>query len=807
MEEVFAHILDLMYKIEDNRAVIYLFCITPEGKRIAIKDNSLKPYFWVLGDIPEIKLKQLKNEQGYVTNVEIKKKNMHGKEIELYQVFADLPKSVFGLASQAKLLPNVKGIFENDLLFTRRYLLDKGLIPQTKIKANGEWTKSEFNVDVFNANEIEKISDETYGIPRILGFDIETYGEGEINPEKNPILMLAAVGDNFNKIVTWKNFDTKNKDIEFVPDERALLERFKSLLEEYKPHIITGYNSDNFDFPYIKKRADKYGVVLNLGLDNSQLQVPERDDAARINGIPHIDIYKFVRKIYGRSMKTDVFTLNAVSEELLNEKKHDVNIANITKIWDNEPNKLDEYARYNLQDSLLTYKLCRLLWSDIEEFTTLIGLPVETTTRLSYSQLVEQYIFKQAQNYNEVAPNKPNDNEMELRSRRSITGAFVFEPTPGLYHKIVVLDFRSLYPSIIISHNISISSLRCNCCLDSKNNITVDGTKYWFCEKKQGFLSQILKEVVIKRTTVKKLIKNSTGHEKQMLRAKSEALKLLSNSFYGYLGFSIARWYSIECAETITAFARQYIQSVIKKAQEKGFSVLYSDTDSIFLQLGDKTSEDAKNFQKDINEHLPGMMELEWENYYPTGIFVALKGAGGGAKKRYALCDENGKLKIRGFETVRRNVAPIAKEVQENVLKILLKEDDAKKALNYIKDTIKEVAAKKIDKGKMIIFTQLQKKIEQYESYSPHVAAAARMKARGINVGRGTFIKYIIGSGAGKLRDKVKLPDEIQGNDYDSDYYIEHQIIPAVEKMMEVFGYKAQDLQKDDKQSSLAGFW
>lgn len=803
METVHAFILDVMYKVEQGKAVIYLFCTDHDGKRFCMRDSSCEPYFYLLGDIDEKTAAGLKTEEGYVIGIERAHKKLHGRELSLLKIMTNVPKSVPSLSLAAKKLQGVTTIFENDILFARRFLLDRNLIPHAGVTAQGEWIKSDFLIPCLAVTNLQQ-EEKRMPLPRILAFDIETYNPSDrIEPEKNPIQMIACIGDNFRRIITWKRFPTIDKDIEFLSDEKSLLQRFTELVAEYQPHIICGYNSDGFDFPYLKKRADKLGVLLSLGIDSSSLVIS--DEAARISGIPHIDMYRFIKRILGRSMETEIFTLNAVSEELLHEKKHSVDLQDMTRAWDHEPEKLEPYAQYNAQDALLTYKLCRLLWPNLDEFTTLIGLPVESVSRMSYSQLVEQYILRQAQHYGEIAPSKPTEQELGYRTRR-IKGGYVYEPTPGLYKNIVVLDFRSLYPSIIVSHNISPGSLRCSCCIEQPT-LDVHDQKYWFCRKKRGFLSVILEQLVQMRGEIKKQIKETTGDVKKLLTARSEALKLLSNSFYGYLGFSAARWYSLECAEATTAFGRKYIHTVMNKAKEMGFSVLYADTDSLFLHLGQKTRDDAAEFQQMINGSLPGMMELEWENFYPSGIFVALKGTRGGAKKRYALVDEKGNLKIRGFETVRRNVAPIAKEVQEKVLRIILKENDTKKAAVYIKQTIQEVMQKKVDKEKMIVFTQLQKDIGSYTSISPHVAAAARMKEKGISVERGTFIYYIIGEGKGKLRDKVRLPEEVHKNDYDADYYIYHQILPSVERIMDVVGYTIEDFYKEDKQSALTGFW
>ncbi|MBW2994451.1 hypothetical protein KY315_03455, partial [Candidatus Woesearchaeota archaeon] len=237
-----------------------------------------------------------------------------------------------------------------------------------------------------------------------------------------------------------------------------------------------------------------------------------------------------------------------------------------------------------------------------------------------------------------------------------------------------------------------------------------------------------------------------------------------------------------------------------------GFKVLYSDTDSVFIGLGEKTQEDAVKFVEKINMDLPGVMELEYEGFYPSGIFVATKSGEGGAKKKYALIDDKGKMKITGFETVRRNVSYIAKDVQKEVLTWILKEQNADSALAYVRKVIEDLKQGKIPVEKVAIRTQLSKDIDDYDNIGPHVAAAQRMKSKGLIVGPGSMITYVVTKGKGRIRDKVKLPEEIQSSDYDADYYITNQIIPGVEKIFAVLGIPKEELLGKSSQSKLGSF-
>lgn len=806
--------LDITYKIEEEKPKIYLFGKTVDQKQICILDEKFKPYFFVLlkneEDIETFREKVLKLEveekdwTAKVEKTEIVKKKYIGDDVKAVKVYVRIPSDVPAIRSVLKDWDIIKSINEYDIPFTRRYLLDKKITPLSLLEAEGEFVRVKCKAPVLKAEKIEQLSSDAIKNPKIFAFDIETYNPSgkRFVPEEYPIIMLAVHGENYKKVITWKRFKTDKDYIEFVDGEVELINRFKEIIEKHKPDILVGYYSDGFDFPYIITRARKYKIDLDIGLDHTIVKFKKgKTEQIQITGIVHLDIFKFVKKILGRTLETDSYSLQAVASELLGEGKDEVELDNLSEVWDKDPAKLAEFCKYNLQDAKLTLNLLRKVYPIIEELVKLIGLPLYDINRMGYSQLVEWYIIKQVQEFNEIAPNKPHYDEIRQRQEHTYSGAFVYEPKPGLYNKVVVFDFRSLYPTIIASHNIGLSTLNCDCCRGKEK---VPNEPYWFCKNKKGFLPLIIEDLITRRMRVKEILKKK---EDILLEARSEGLKLLANSFYGYLGFFGARWYCLECAKSVTAYGRYYIQKAIDKAKEKEFNVLYGDTDSLMLALEKKTKEDAFSFVEQINASLPGLMELEFEGYYPSGIFVSAKEGPYGAKKKYALLDEKGNIKIKGFELVRRNWSFIAKEVQEEVLGIILRERDSEKALKYVKGIIKDLRDKKIPNEKVVIFTQLQKDIESYTSVGPHVAVARKMKAKGEDVGPGSIIKFIVGSGKGIIRDRAKLVDEIKEGDYDSDYYIEHQIIPSVERIFNVLGYAKEDLAESKSQSKLGSFF
>ena len=635
----------------------------------------------------------------------------------------------------------------------------------------------------------------------MIAVDIETLTEfgKEIVPENDPIIMLAVYGEGIRKVITWKHFNNKLDYIEVVDSEVELIERFGQLVGEHKPDVLTGYFSDGFDLPYLKARADKYKVKLDAGLDNSPIRIRKGTlPVAELTGIAHIDVFKFVKRMFRTAFTS--FKLNDVSKELLNEEKTDVELEGLFAAWNERNGELEKFAEYNMQDAKLTYGLCTSLLPNLIELTKLIGLTPAELSRMSFSQLVEWYLIKEAPEFNELVPNKPEYGDERKRRMESYEGGFVYEPTPGLYKDVAVFDFMSLYPTIISAHNISPDAIIYG--KDSEDGV-LKGVS--FSELKRGFISTVIDNVIQRRLRIKKLAKESS--EDKMLEARQQALKTIANSIYGYYGFFGARWYNIDCAKAITAYGRHHIQDVIAKAKESGLNVLYSDTDSIFIALNGKMLAEVLDFVEKINRELPGIMGLEYEGLYKSGIFVATKGAESGAKKRYALMSEKGKMKVRGFETVRRNLSPVAKETQEKVLHMILNGEKTEEVVEYVRDVIKKLRGKEMPADKVTIKTQITREIKSYENIPPHVAIAMKMQQQGRKVGAGTIVRYVVVEGKGIIRDRAKLPEEVKEGEYDAEYYVTNQVVPAVGKILEVVGYDSSELLEEHKQKKLESFF
>lgn len=650
-------------------------------------------------------------------------------------------------------------------------------------------------------DSIKHINNQNFS-PKILAFDIETdefrIGEGEV-------LMISLVSENFKKVITWK----KHKEIpnvEYVKDEAELLEKFVEYVKRISPDFITGYFSDGFDFPYLKARADKYKIKLSIGLDGSQPKFSRGFmTTAKIDGIVHIDLLRFIQTAYSQYMQSETLSLNEVANEFLGESKKEHEHKHSSKI---DGDEWTNYFEYNLHDSILTYKIFEKIWPDLLEFTRIMQEPIFNVSRNGMSSNVEDYILHNLSKFNEIPEKRPTYDEIgERRRREKYEGAFVFQPTPGLYENIAIFDFTSMHASIIVSYNLSRATLlekKEKGCIESPEFELNGEKKKFYFSKEKGFYSSLLEEIVELRKKYKKELKEKPDTIK---KARSNAFKLLANAYYGYTGFFGARYYSIEAAASTLAFVRYFNKWAIEKVRKEGYNVIFGDTDSVGFSLNNKSKEETKQFLKKLNSELPGIMEIELEDFYKRGIWVTKRTGEFGAKKKYALINNEEKIKIRGFETVRRDWCTLAREIQNNVLRTILKEGDEKKALEYLKKIVNEVKNRRIDLKKMTIRTQLKKSISEYKAISPHVVAAQKMVEREIPISAGTLIEYYIAETKDKkklIRDKVKLTDE--KGEYNIEYYLKHQILPAVENIFQVFNFDVNSILESKKQRTLGEF-
>ncbi|MBN2095553.1 MAG: ribonuclease H-like domain-containing protein [Candidatus Aenigmarchaeota archaeon] len=752
--------LYVTYEVLEGKPIIKVHGRDESGKKKVIEDENFEPYFYIipeqekLEEVKEIILNYEQSQKGEtirVKRVEVTERIELNRNLKVLKVICNLPRDVSAIKEGIRALPGVLHKREYDLPFARRYALDKQINFLSPYEAKD---------GVFRELEGKPYE------PKVAAFDIEVLS-CNFKHKENPIICIGLYSDTEETVFTYK--ESKFGKAVTLKDEREMLNGFFEAAEDYD--VLVSYNGDNFDLPFLQGRCKALGI-------NCPITLSAR--GAKFRGLLHVDLYTVVSKHLRMEIKTKSRKLNDVAQFFLDEGKTGLDIAGSGEdIWNSDDLKrIAELFEYNLQDCKITFLLGEKFLPLEYRFSNIVALDLFNVTRIGFSQLVEGYLMKQATGQDILIPNKPGGNDIEERRLQTYVGAYVHKPVPGLYQNVSVMDFKSLYPSILVSHNISPDTLDEE---KGEQAIRIKGPKgevvHRFSKSPEGFIVRILREIIERRAKMKK--ESGKGVDEK-------ALKNLANATYGYLGFFGARWYSKECAESITALGRGYIQTTILEAEKAGLKVIYGDTDSL-MATGEKGL--VKSFLKNVNDNLPGIMELDYQGFYPRGIFVGEEGRG--TKKRYALIDESGNIEIKGFEFVRGDWSRIAKETQMRVIEHVL-DGKAEKAVEFVKETCRRIRKGEIEKEWLIISRQMTKSPERYGIISPHVKVARDLKRKGVSIYPGFVVKYIITREGKLVSDRAKWWEDAMN--YDSEYYINNQVIPPAYRILSVLGYSKQEL-------------
>ncbi|MDI6859864.1 MAG: DNA-directed DNA polymerase [Methanocellales archaeon] len=786
--EISAWLVDADYTTREGKAIIRLWCKDDDGRRIVVFDRSFEPYFYAVGnasidDIMNIQATRY-DEVVRPKRVEVVERKDFGKKTQAFKIIVEHPQHVPSLREAIGALG--LDVREADVLFAVRYIIDHDLCPLGGIIAKGEPVDVEYADVALDASEVR--AQKMRGNPdlKIMAFDCEMANpSGMPNAEHDPIIIIGVA--------------TNRGDVKILSaeDDSALLAEFIDFIHTFDPDIICGYNSDNFDWPYIHQRAKIHDISLKLGKDGSVLQVQGGAiKKVTITGYLNIDLYQVVRRdLDGVKVKT----LENVAEYLGVMKKServDLSPSEIYQYWE-DPTKREKLLEYARSDVISTLGIAEKMLPLQYEFARMIRQPLDEASKMGRGRQVESFLSAEAFKTGELVPSKGGMGE-------TYVGGFVLEPKKGLHENVVCLDFSAMYPSIMISFNISPDTVvRGGDCYEAPE------VGHRFRKEPDGFFKRILKDLVGRRNEQKRALGelDKDSSEYQLFDIRQQAIKILTNAFYGYTGWSAARWYRKECAEATTAWGRYFIKKSIKKAEEMGLEVIYGDTDSLFVKAREEdVMELAEKFAQVISKELP--LELDIQNLYKV-IFFTEK------KKRYAGLTSEGEIIVKGLEVRRGDWCALAKDIQANVVQIILQERDPGKAVRLVQDTVQLLKDGKIPLEELVIYKTLTKKISSYESMQAHVRAAKRAK-KPIEVGM--KIAYVIVRGPGSIGDRAYPVDMFSGyeNGYlvgegrryeiDSDYYVDNQIIPVVHRILSYFGFSTTELKGQPKQATFDVF-
>ncbi len=812
-------IIDVDYVLVNERPVVRLFGKTARGRSACAFYEGYRPYFYADGE----EAVELLREEPQVVNIEkLKRKRVMGyqQEKDIYKVTLKNP----ARTPELRDMLTEKGIttYESDVLFKYRFMNDMGIKGMGWVEVEEESSVSTGTVHAdrcIKAKSLKPIDSIDDAPLKTLAFDIECVsGTAGAMPEasRDPVVMISVVfSEPFRGQESILLATRPGPGVTAMASEAEMLERFSDIIKEYDPDILTGYNLNNFDIPYLLERMAEHRMRPKWGRC-TQKQVNARKIMSRyrisIIGRVVFDSFDVIKKDYSLMR----YSLNFVSERLLGEKKEDVKAAQIQKYWRGNPEKYAQLARYALKDSVLAMKLVQKL-NLMDKYFALCkvsGTLMQDTLSSGESIRIENFLLRKFNSEGFVFPTRPTDQEIAKRNedkKRELKGGFVIEPIKDLHSNVIVLDFKSMYPSIIRSFNI------CPTTLIDKEKVdnplrTVDGTEFTPFETRQGIIPGILEGLMKSRAAAKKKKANAKDkYRRRAYDAEQWALKIMANAFYGYMGYSRARIYDLRIANAITSSGRNIIhvtREIVEK--EYGYTVVYGDTDSVMVKIDTEDLDEVKKVSdrmaSEITERLPGIMELEFEKFFKR--FMPL------TKKRYfAWKFEPTKdgwkegIDTKGIETVRRDWCELVGDSVSDVINIVLKKDDPMEAVSYFTGIVKKLVKNEIPINKLVITKTMTKSPEKYAGVQPHIELVKKIQSRNTDEvpGIGDRISYVIVKGLGLLSKRAEDPGYVEekGIQVDSKYYIENQLLPPIERIFTVLGVERSTLMGGGRQVNL----
>lgn len=722
---------------------VYLKFYEPITNRVILwKDpTEYKPYCYVTPEVAE----QMKEIQGIESMEPEQKINIIDNAKRDYIKVTCKDNFIIN-----KIVQTYK-VWEGDIRLQNSYLYDKDFqvgkwyelhenyiqvldsessIDLGEINVDGIIEKEKF---LKNVGKWAKLLDEEIPQIRRLAFDIETEITTTFpDPSKaeQRVTAISFESEDINKVFVLRTDQPLGEDMSTIEDivwfdsEKEMLKQAFDIIESY-PVCLT-YNGDEFDLPYLYNRA------VFLGIENIPFTMI-KDSATLSTGI-HIDLYKVFKnrslKIYAFKAKYVEDGLGSVSQALLGETKIGGEIKDMT---------LYKLAHYCYNDSRLTYKLSsynnNLVMNLLVIISRISNSSIDECSRYAISHWILSLLYYTHRQNNELIP-KSDDFPQKDASTKSVgdkkyEGAIVLEPVAGVHFDVKVMDFASLYPSIIKVNNVSYETVNCNHAECEANKVPY--TQHWICTKKTGVVSSVigsLKELRVGH--FKKLSKIAKdANEKTKYETISEALKVFLNASYGVIGYEKFPLYYLPTAETITAYGRNNITKSVEFAKENGMQVIYGDTDSIFIKQ--PTQEQIDSLIKFAKENIH--IDLEQDKSYR---YVVLSNR----RKNYFGIKIDGTTDIKGLSGKKSNTPKFIRDLFTNILENL-------KTVNHVEDfeRTKQFISNEIKKSVMgfdaLSFGDLSYKVlirQATDSYKIKPLAVRAAEQLGEHVHVGTFV-------------------------------------------------------------------
>jgi len=801
---------------------IKLYGRQSNGDSVNYTITGFKPYFYVLPkNFDEVKslLDTFQEVTEYYEEYKFMPNGYQVERTEVLQVYVSRPGDVPRIRDALISHPAVQEIFEADIIYaTARFFTNYNIFGMGWVEVDG--------------NDIKPLNNVIENAPlRYIGLDIEVQPpEVGVPVAKNgdPITIMSLSfnmdfeGTRSLVLVGKPGKDTK--DVKYYPNESSLLLAFIDYFNKFDPDVVATYNGHMFDFPYIADRSEALNIPLKIGRDGSTLQVKEFGSQKEANmvGRASIDLMDAIKLNYSLSS----YSLENVSKTLLNRPKLDVKASEMRRIWlEGSEQELHDFVSYAARDADLLQDIISEL-KLIDRYIAIskeCGLLLHESINGGQSRRIESMLLRGFFEEGRLFPLK--DKRGSKKEIDVVEGGKVFDPEPGLYKEGLVMDYKSLYPSVIRAYNICWTSIVNEENVNVKTILAPNNVRYVDHSVYEGIMPRILTKLYNNRVELKTAMKSAkTEEERKFLDDKQYAVKILLNSFYGYTGAVLSRLYDPRLANSVTSAGRQAITLTKETAESLvNCKVVGGDTDSIFIHLLDgKTPEDGQKAAKIIHdammEKLPPPMEIDFECSVKSMLLLK--------KKHYAMWimepSKDGwkdKMKYRGIELRRRDWVPLVGETMEKVLELILKENKVQEAWKYTNDVITRVSSLQDirndpELAEKLILSRKIGNINSYKNIQPHVTVYKKMESRKETLpGLGDRIQYYALPGAssakyGGISQCVDTPEFVRNTDgrIDNNWYVTHQIVPPLERIFECIGISIQTGKKLEKESSLFEF-
>lgn len=672
-------------------------------------------------------------------------------------------------------------IFEHDFRLCDRFLMERFIYGGMAF--TGTATPKNGYVQYTNV----KVKPDHY-LPNltVLSIDIECSMQGEL-------YCIGLFGNNknpFQKVIMISNTQqAAHPLIDWVANEKALLQHFETLFNAFNPDIIIGWNVIDFDFKLLLQRAKLLNISLRLGRDNSVCQW--RDSNKNDQGFITIAgrmVIDGISALKSATYQFSSFSLDNVANQLLGKSKLTQNVYHrADEITYNFYHNKIQLAQYNIRD-------CELV-ADIFTHTKVLDFllfrsqitGLELNKQGGSIPAFTQLYLPKLHRAGYIAPNLPSDGGL------ASPGGYVMNSLPGLYRNVIVLDFKSLYPSIIRTFKIDPLGL-IEGLLDK--NDAIEGFCGAYFSREKHFLPNMITALWQQRDLAKQ----------QKDEVKSQAIKIIMNSFYGVLGSGSCRFYDTRLASSITLRGHAIIQQTQEWLEQLGYSVIYGDTDSLFISLNDhysttEVSNIAKALVSEINDNwqhklqeelqLDSHLEIEFDQHYLRFFMPTIRGSEQGSKKRYAgliannhSTDNKHTIIFKGLENVRTDWTPLARDFQYNLFEHIFND---KNPVAFISTTLTELRAGLLD-DKLVYRKRLRQKLSDYiKNVPPHVKAARI--ADTVNLANNLPLQY---QKKGWIEYVITMagpePVEYRKNALDYSHYIEKQLMPIADAILPFVG-------------------